>query len=271
MFNFLKKSLTIAAGIISMAFTFIPETFFAKLKLFEKASEDVNIIVNHALTFGVVTIFVFLIYGTYLHFRKHVKINGRNYDIEVLYGDIFEMPNCKKVITFDECFTTAVGNAPAEIKPKSICGQYLKRYPVEDIQALIDKAQLKPLRNKSQYKNKERYESGRIIPNGDFLLTAFAKLDKDGLGRMTRDELIDCLSLLWKEIDKHYGQTDICVPVLGAGITRLDDTSLTQQELLDIIICSYKLSTQKIKKPYKLYIVCKETDDFSLNKIGSYM
>ena len=85
---------------------------------------------------------------------------------------------------------------------------------------------------------------------------------------MTREEYLDCLSLLWKEIDKHYGQNDVCIPILGSGVTRIDGVSLSQQELLDMIIESYKLTTHKIKLPNKLYIVCKKQDDFSLNRIG---
>ena len=77
--------------------------------------------------------------------------------------------------------------------------------------------------------------------------------------------------MLWSEIDKHYGQQDVCIPILGSGITRMDDTTLMQQELLDIIIASYKLSASKIKKPNKLIIVCKRSDDFSLYKIGEYI
>ena len=51
------------------------------------------------------------------------------------------------------------------------------------MQNLIDNAQLKPMKSKSKYRNKVRYESGIILPNGEYLLMAFAKLDKDGLGR----------------------------------------------------------------------------------------
>lgn len=98
---------------------------------------------------------------------------------------------------------------------------------------------------------------------------AFAQLAKDGKGMFrSYDEFLECLSLLWKEIDKYYGQKDVCISVLGSGLTRIGDTSFTQQELLDIIIESYKLSSHKIKLPYKLHIVCKECDDFSLNNIG---
>lgn len=80
------------------------------------------------------------------------------------------------------------------------------------------------------------HANSMMVPNRDYLLMAFAKLDRDGLGRMTRNEFIECLSTLWREIDKYYGQTDMCIPILGSGITRMDDTSLTQQELLDMII-----------------------------------
>lgn len=178
----------------------------------------------------------------------------------------------KKVIPFDECFTTNVGNFPADINPDSICGQYLANNPIQDIQNLqdlIDKAQLKPLESKSKYQNRDRYESGKLVPNGDDLLMAFAKLNEYGLGEFSsRDEYLDCLSTFWKEIDKYYGQKDVCIPILGSGTTRIGDTLPTQQELLDIIIASYKLNNRKIKSPCKLYILYKKHDDFSLSKIG---
>ena len=95
---------------------------------------------------------------------------------------------------------------PADIKLTSICGQYLTANPNLNIQSLLSNSQLKPLKTKSKYQSKERYESGRIVPNGDDLLLAFAKLDKNGLGRFfTRDEYLECLSVLWEEIDKYYG------------------------------------------------------------------
>ena len=178
----------------------------------------------------------------------------------------------EKVINFDECFTTSVGNAPSNINPESICGQYLQKKPIQDMQTLIDNAHLKPAKSKSKYQNKERYDSGKLVPSDDYLLMAFAKLDKDGLGRFfSYDEFLDCLNMLWKEIDKYYGQEDVCIPVLGSGVTRMDGSSLTQQELLDIIIGSYRLSAHKIKSPCQLHIVCKKRDDFSLNKIGENM
>lgn len=269
--KFLTQTFSYAVSVISVMFTFVPESVFAQHKLFEKFSVEANIIINRITAFVIVMIVVAAFHALYLQFRQSVLIKGKNYSIKVSYGDIFKQKNCKIVIPFDECFITAVGAAPAEIKPTSICGQYLLKHPINDISPLLEHTKLTPLKSKSRYNGQNRYESGRLVPHDDFLLMAFTKLDKDGLGRMTRNEYLDCLSVLWAEIDKHYGQTNICIPVLGSGITRMDDSSLTQQELLDMIIKSYQLSAHKIKKPARLHIVCRQSDDFSLNRIGEYM
>lgn len=99
---------------------------------------------------------------------------------------------------------------------------------------------------------------------------AFAKLDKNGLGRLTCDEYLKCLSVLWEEINTYYGQKDVCISILGAGLTRFDGgsgASIPQQELLDMMIWSYKLSSHKIKSSHKLRVICKRCEDFSLDKI----
>lgn len=269
MLKSLKKCTTLALSIITVVFTFVPETIFGKYKFLSNVSDEVNIVLTRVMAFIAVLVLSIIINALYLFCRRSIHIKGKNYSIQIKYGDLLKMHDCKKVIPFDECFTTSVGDLPSQIKPDSICGQYLKENPIQNMQILIDNTQLKTAKSKSKYQNKERYDSGKLVPNGDYLLMAFAKLDKDGLGRFfSRDEFLDCLSTLWKEIDKYYGQKDVCIPVLGSGITRMNDASLTQQELLDIIIESYRLSAHKIKSPCKLYIVCKKRDDFSLNKIG---
>ena len=280
MIDLLKKSLTYTFAIISVVFTFVPEAIFGKVILIsqdileqfalESYILEINIIVNRVLSFAIIWFITAIGYKVYLLLRNKVSIEGCNYKIIVEYGDLLKMKNCKRVINFDECFSTHVGNAPADIKPTSICGQYLTANPNLNIQSLLSKSQLKPLKSKSKYQSKERYESGRIISNGDDLLLAFAKLDKNGAGRLTRDEYLDCLSILWKEINIHYGQQDVCIPILGAGLTRIaggSGASIPQQELLDMMIWSYKLSSYKIKSPCKLHIICRRDEDFSLDKI----
>lgn len=269
MLKFFNKSLTWALSIITMAFAFVPETCFKTFKIFKAAPDEVNVIINRFVAFIIIFIAVIIIHIVVRRVRKSIKLKGHGYCIRIEYGDMLKIDSCKKVINFDECFTTSVGNAPSDVKRTSICGQYLTANPIHNMQELIEKAQLKPTKSKSKYQSKDRYESGRLVPNGNDLLMAFAKLDKDGRGWFfSRDEYLDCLSVLWNEIDKYYGQKDVCIPILGSGITRFEDKLLTQQELLDIIVASYKLSSHKLKPPYQLHIVCKKADDFSLNRIG---
>ena len=220
MSNFLKKSTTWAFSIITVVFTFVPEMIFQKYKLLSNANDGTNIVLIRILAFIGILILSIIINALYLLLRRKVQIKGHNYSIQVEYGDLLEMNSCKKVIHFDECFTTSVGDAPSEVKPSSICGQYLSNNPIQDMESLINNAHLKPAKSKSKYQNKVRYDSGK----------------------------------------------------LGSGLTRIDsetNASLTQQELLDIIIYSYKLSRYKIKPPCQLRIICKKNANFSLNKIGT--
>ena len=278
----MKKCIGCALALTTGIFTFVPESTFGYIKFI---SEDLvnsfnwigciyleaNIVINRVIFLIIIWIITAIIYKGYLHFRNKVTINGDNYSITIEYGDLLEIKNCKRIINFDECFTTQVGNDPSDVKSTSICGQYLLANPNLDIDELIKKSKVKSLKTKSRYNGKERYQSGTIISNNDDLLMAFAKLDKDGSGRFfTRDEYLECLSLLWKEINKHYGQKDVCIPILGAGITRFEDASgasISQKELLNMIILSYKLSSHKIKSPQKLRIICKKQEGFSLNEI----
>lgn len=284
MIGFIRKSLEIAFGIITAIFTFVPEAFFEKYswvtkdvlqhsKLFASLDiQDINITISRIVFFFLVWIATALLYIIFLKVRRWITIKGQNYSIRVEYGNILRKKNCKKVINFDECFTTQVGNATADINPDSICGQYLKEHPNLDVQHLIEVAQIKPARSKSKYQHKIRYDSGTIVPNGDDLLMAFVKLDERGKGRFfSRDEYLQCLDLLWKEIENYYSEKDVCVPVLGAGTTSIDGgdgASISQQDLLDLMICSYKLSSHKIKAPHKLRIICKKNSGFSINNIG---
>lgn len=224
-------------------------------------------IFKNSIYFFCIILLLTLIYN---FFKNSVDIKSDSYKIKVEYNDLFDMKECKKVIAFDECFTLDVGEQKPEIKPSSICGQYLKKYPLkcEELKELINNAKLEKENRSSQYKDKDRYTSGKLVPRNDFLLMPFAKLDNEGIGHLTREEFLDCLNVLWKEIDKYYAQNDVCIPILGSGITRFEDKTLNKQELLDLIITSYKISPYKIKSPNTLHIVCKKSEDFSLNKIG---
>jgi hypothetical protein len=269
MSDFIKKCFAISGAIITAAFTLLPESIFESIVLFPKWENTINIFINRIIL--AIGIFLLTVAGVALFraLRTSIVIKGKGFCIKVKYGDLFRFRNGKKIIPFDECFTTQIGLMPSEIKESSLCGQYLKKYPDINVQSLINNANVKPAKTKSKFNSQERYDSGVLLPNGEYLLLAFAKLDKDGCGRMSRNEYLECLSTLWGEIDKYNCQNDVCVPILGSGITRFDGEMISQQELLDIIIETYKVSGHKIKKPAKLIVVCRRQEGFSLNKIGS--
>ena len=170
-----------------------------------------------------------------------------------------------KVINFDECFNTTVGDRPQDINAKSVCGQYLIKFPIDNMQELIEGVDIQP-NGQSRYNRLPKYKSGLIIPRDNYLLMSFTKLNQHGLGEMTYTQYLECLQTLWEQIDIYHGTKCVYVPVLGSQIVRFD-RDLTQQELLDIMISSYRLSPKRLRRPYTLHIVCRKRDGFSINDV----
>lgn len=261
----LKNGGAIAGGLISAIFTVVPEEVFKYGFINCDWSESTIIIANRLI--ACVAVFILVLIGVLIYrcVNPSVTISDKTITIKVQYKNLFRIKRGKRVINFDECFSTNVGNKPADIKPESLCGQYLAKYPIDDMQALIQEAGVQPV-GVSRFDNKDAYTPGTIIPRDDFFLMAFAKLDEKGLGCLTYEEYLDCLNKLWEQIDCFHGTDDVYIPILGSRITRLGK-DLTQQELLDIMIASYRLSPKKMKKPSVLHIVCKRRDGFSINDV----
>lgn len=255
-----------------LIFTFLPEKLFTLFHNSYFQSEIKLIIVNRILFFLISLILIFVIKLIILMIRRKILIRGRNYCIIIKYGNILKQKNCRKIIPFDECFTTNIGEKPIDIKKSSICGQFLIQQRTEKIKQFLEQ-ELKqtPFENSAKtslYNNKQSYQTGTLLLyETDYLLLAFSKLNKDGLAELTREQYLSTLDKLWSEIDKYYGQRNICIPILGSGITRINDANLTQQELLNLMILSYRLSKHKIKTPSKLIIICQKKDDFSINRV----
>lgn len=269
MSKYLKSSFTLGISIATMILTFVPDSIIGTLKLFRMLSNDINLLVNRVGILIIAFLLSCILNALCNIVRSKIRIKGNGYTIQVEFGNLFKCDNCQKVISFDECFTTTIGKAPHEVKATSICGQYLMKNPNLNVMKIIEEAGLVPDQQKSKYNYQTKYKSGSIVPNGDYLLMAFAELDENGRGYFpTREAYLNSLSVMWTEIYKYHQQKDVCIPVLGGGLTSIGDTTPTQQELVDLIIESYRLFTHKIKCPQKLRIICRRKDSISLHKIG---
>ena len=142
MSKILKRSLTMGAGFATTVLTFVPDSIIGKVKLFEKLTDDQNLLIDRiGILIGAFLLSLLLNILIDL-FRRKAIIKGKGYIIQVEYGNIFEYKNYQRVISFDECFTTKIGSAPHEVKATSICGQYLSKHPNLDVQKLIADARL---------------------------------------------------------------------------------------------------------------------------------
>lgn len=264
---FIGKGGTTAYGLMSVILAFVPEDAFKIGMIPCQWTDTVIVTANRIILFLFIFVIANIIYYIYRGRRSSVTLSDETMTIEIEYGDICSITKGKKVINFDECFTTTVGERPKDVKPDSVCGQYLQKYPLteDEMQNLIREASVKPV-GTSLLGKKEKYAQGILVPREDFLLMAFAKLDKNGLAVFTYDKYLECLDRLWEQIDLYHGTADVYISILGSRITRFDK-DLTQQELLDVIITSYRLNPKKLKKPNTLHIVCKKREGFSINNI----
>ena len=277
----LKKSTVWAFGIVSAIFTFVPESFFKVVKwipvqamqknILKRGITDieVDIIISRLVVFAAVWLGTAILYGIYKTIRWSIKIKGANYTIQIKYGNILKEKKCKKVISFDECFSTHIGTNPCDVKETSVCGQFLLQDGKNlNIRKALSNAQIKPERGISRFKKKTSYKLGSIIAYGEYFLLAFATLDENGRARFfSQDEYVECLLTMWKQIEINCTQQDVCIPILGDGLTSFEGgngASLSRKELLDLIVWSYKISPHKIKAPNKLRIICQKCDGFSL-------
>lgn len=181
-------------------------------------------------------------------------------NVEVRFGDLFQ-EECKKVIAFNELFDTAVDNKI--ISETSLNGQYIKNITT-DIGALdrhiSEDEHLKSHIIKKDVKRKKgkniKYELGTIHVENDYFLLAFSHVDQDNKSYLYIKDYVDCLLNFWNEVDIFYANQSVSIPLLGAGITRFEGcNNITEQELLDIILWTFKTSKIKFGTSSKLTIV----------------
>ena len=198
------------------------------------------------------------------------KLNIDNSTVVVKTGDIFKEDELK-VIAFNEYFDTQVDNKI--ISEKTLNGIYLNEQ-VENVNELDDfisndihlKDRILKTNDYRSCGKKIKYKLGTIFQHNDYLLTAFTKFDNDNRAYLNMNDYINFLLNFWNEIDIIYNGRSVSIPLLGSGITRLKESNtISEQELLELLIWSFKISRIKFTYPSKVSIIIHESKKDKIN------
>lgn len=221
--------------------------------------------------FLIMLVVAFLVIWYRANRLEKVSLKINNSTLEIESGDIF-LENGFKVIAFNEFFDTQVDDVL--ISKSTLNGKYItKNYPnPADLDAIIDSdthsaEYIIGTRERGIGKTKQ-YKLGTIVKNGNYFLLAFTHFDKDNRAFLEINDYIACLMNMWNECDIHYGGNTVVLPLLGSGITRFHGyENITDQELLEIIVWTFKVSRIRFQYPAKAKIILTNT---CLNKISLY-
>lgn len=194
------------------------------------------------------------------NFREEIKININSSQLHIKVGNLFSEAGLK-VIGVNEYFDNIVDDQI--ISKSSLHGKYITNYysDTEELDKRIENdPHLKELmleRNEQRkLEKKQKYKLGSVFVDGDFLLTAFAKFDDNNRAYLYMNDYVNFLLNFWNEVDIIYSGRSVTIPLFGSGITRFKEyVDITDQELLELLVWSFKLSRIKFKYPAKATII----------------
>ncbi len=241
---------SVISGILSfvLLFNIVPETYKEYLKCF-----------------GYITFILLILTYLYLWCRANnltdVKIDIEGSTVNIKSGDLFAESGFK-VIPFNEYFDTIVDEKI--IASSSLNGIYINEHLDISVQELnnhiIQNSLQEDIEDNNVVRrlggNNVKFKISTIIVYKDFLLTAFAKFDEHNKAVLTMPEYLEVLINFWDRVNRVYAQRSVSVPIFGSGITRIKEhRNISDEDLLKIMIWTFKLSEMKFKHPAKLSII----------------
>jgi len=191
-----------------------------------------------------------------------IEIEGSSIDIKV--GDIFAQPGFK-AIAFNEYFDTQVDDRV--ISRASLNGVFIEKHVGADLATLnahIDNYRFDPDavedREVERHEGRRtRYQLGTICVYGDYLLTAFSKFDEKNRASLTMPQYLEFLIAFWDRVNRVYAQKNVSTAIFGSGITRIQGhRDISDEDLLKIMLWTFRISEMRFKYPAKLTIVIHE-------------
>jgi len=221
-----------------------------------------------------VLIFYLLTSLLYAFFISKVRLSINNSILEIGIGDIFNEKSYK-VIAFNEFFDTSFENDL--ISPNTLNGKYLKTNydSMEKVKKLneiiardnaLSKSILDENVTRTDVGKTTRYKLGAIYKDEKYFLTAFSKFDEDNKAYLYMTDYVSFFMNFWNEVDRLYGGETVSLPLLGFGMTRTKDfMDVSPQELIEIIVWTFKISRVKFKHPSMIKIVILPEDAKRIN------
>lgn len=235
---------------------------------FKDFEQNVKIILAICSIVVLILIFLILWYKANKLPKKTLKINDTNFNI--YYDDLFQQKGIK-VIAFNEYFDTKVDDKI--IAKSTLNGYYLNNYAgsVFEVDSAIEKNDyikkyvIDTYVSRKYGGKKVRYRLGTLCAKDDFLLLAFSRFNEENQAILTVEEYISALMHMWNEIDKYYAGKSVSLPLLGAGMTRFKNGSISEQELLEYIVMTFKASKIKLNNGASVNIILHENIKDKIN------
>lgn len=264
--NVIKKSIKIIAGV---------STSLSATLLF------IDIPSGYKIKAGI----AFLITLTVIHVAtwiranllREISIDIEGSSVNIISGDIFKQSGLK-AIAFNEYLDTQVDNViiskaslngiliESELnEPVTKLDDYIENFQFDDGDILETNVQRRTGKT-------TRYRLGTICVYNDFLLTAFARFDAKNQANLTMPEYLEFLINFWDKVNKVYAQQSVSTTIFGSGITRIKGhRTISDEDLLKIMLWTFRISEMRFKYPAKLTIVIHESkiDQINLLDIAS--
>lgn len=213
---------------------------------------------------------IYLIMWIMANYTNKASIEIGNSLIEIRVGDIFKEKDLK-VIAFNEYFDTLVDDKI--ISSKTLNGIYINKCIISTAQLDEEIERDANLNNKivaidenRLNGKKQKYSIGTIYKKDDYLLTAFSKFDENNRAYLNMNDYMNFLINFWNEVDIIYAGRSVSIPLLGSGITRFRGyENISDQELLELLIWSFKVSRIKFTYPSKVSIIIHESKKDKIN------
>jgi hypothetical protein len=197
--------------------------------------------------------------------------------VEIVQGDLFDDRDAHLVVGFTDVFDTDVTENRI-INQSSVQGQFLHRIYRNDV-ATLDADLTRALaqgpravqvsRADKPFGKLSRYPIGTVAVLGTarrrYFCVAYSTMTAAAVARSSGDALWMSLSRLWTAVYEHGQRGPLAMPVIGAGLARVD--ALDRQALIRLILLSFVAASRERLLTTKLSIIVPPQEFLELDRL----